>query len=85
MFLNRDNMTWDEFSSDVRNLQIGFMGEPNEASKAKGSFHENPLSCICRDGRDSEAVNATDDVERRSGGRFNGEGDQDLAETEYDR
>lgn len=59
------------------------MGEPNEASKAKGSFHENPLPCICIDGRDSPAVNATNGVER-SGGRFNGEGDQDSAETEYD-
>lgn len=40
-------MAWEEFSSRVRTLQIGFMGEPNEVRPGRGEFHENPSSCIC--------------------------------------
>lgn len=40
-------MAWEEFSSRVRTLQIGFMGEPHEVRPGKGEFHENPSSCIC--------------------------------------
>lgn len=82
-------MTWDEFSSRVWDIQIGFMGEPSEAEVPRGSFHENPFSCICRN---YEAVSDadTDDVEG-SGGMFIGEvsdeafseDDQDWSETEY--
>ncbi|KAA8546167.1 hypothetical protein F0562_020939 [Nyssa sinensis] len=47
LFLNLNNMTWEEFSSRVRTHQIGFMGEPNEVKPGRGEFHENPSSCIC--------------------------------------
>lgn len=49
LFLNRENMTWDKFASEVRKHQIGFMGEPHETSLGKGEFHENPSACICED------------------------------------
>ncbi|TYI43992.1 hypothetical protein ES332_A01G206300v1 [Gossypium tomentosum] len=48
LFLDRNNMTWDEFASKVRTYQIGFMGEPKEVKPGKGEFHENPDSCICQ-------------------------------------
>ncbi|KAK8304147.1 hypothetical protein V6Z12_D04G201300 [Gossypium hirsutum] len=48
LFLGRNNMTWEEFSSRVRTYQIGFMGEPNEMKPGKGEFHENPDSCLCQ-------------------------------------
>ncbi|CAA0823204.1 O-fucosyltransferase family protein [Striga hermonthica] len=48
LFVNRKNMTWDEFSSRVRTNQIGFMGDPSEVNRATDSFHENPFSCICQ-------------------------------------
>ncbi|KAJ8450802.1 hypothetical protein Cgig2_032427 [Carnegiea gigantea] len=57
LFLNRNNMTWEEFASGVRTHQVGFMGEPNEVNLGKGSFHENPSSCIC----ESSLVKATGD------------------------
>ncbi|KAJ0789104.1 putative GDP-fucose protein O-fucosyltransferase [Helianthus annuus] len=47
LFMDRKNMTWEEFSSQVRVHQIGFMGEPNEGRPGRGEFHENPTSCIC--------------------------------------
>nr|XP_043617223.1 O-fucosyltransferase 6-like isoform X2 [Erigeron canadensis] len=47
LFMARDNMTWEEFSSRVRVHQVGFMGEPNEVRPGRGEFHENPTSCIC--------------------------------------
>ncbi|KAL8233448.1 hypothetical protein R6Q59_019548 [Mikania micrantha] len=47
LFMNRENMTWEEFSSQVQLHQVGFMGEPNEARPGRGEFHENPTSCIC--------------------------------------
>lgn len=53
-------MTWDELSSRVRKFQTGFMGEPDEARLHRGSFHENPFSCICRN---SEAVSEAGGVE----------------------
>ncbi|KAK9286481.1 hypothetical protein L1049_014879 [Liquidambar formosana] len=49
LFLNRNNITWEEFASRVRTHQIGFMGEPNEVRPGRGEFHENPSSCICED------------------------------------
>ncbi|XP_071732014.1 O-fucosyltransferase 6-like [Rutidosis leptorrhynchoides] len=48
LFLDRGNMTFEEFSSRVRVHQIGFMGEPNEVRPGRGEFHENPTSCICQ-------------------------------------
>ncbi|KAL4585093.1 hypothetical protein LXL04_009707 [Taraxacum kok-saghyz] len=49
LFLDRGNMTWEEFSSRVRTHQIGFMGRPNESKPGKCEFHENPVACICDD------------------------------------
>ncbi|XP_071714863.1 O-fucosyltransferase 6-like [Rutidosis leptorrhynchoides] len=49
LFLDRGNMTWEEFASRVRTHQIGFMGRPNESKPGKGEFHENPVACICED------------------------------------
>lgn len=47
--MNRINMTWDEFSFEVRKHQKGFMGEPKEVRPGRGQFHENPSACICED------------------------------------
>ncbi|GKE17795.1 GDP-fucose protein O-fucosyltransferase [Tanacetum coccineum] len=47
LFLDRKNMTWEEFSARVQAHQVGFMGEPNEVRPGRGEFHENPTSCIC--------------------------------------
>ncbi|KAM1122017.1 hypothetical protein TB1_003641 [Malus domestica] len=47
LFINRNNMTWEEFASRLRTSQIGFMGEPNEIKLGRGEFHENPAACIC--------------------------------------
>ncbi|GAB4838617.1 O-fucosyltransferase 16 [Ancistrocladus abbreviatus] len=47
LFLNRNNVTWEEFSSGVRTEQIGFTGEPNEVKPGRGEFYENPAACIC--------------------------------------
>ncbi|KAL5788974.1 hypothetical protein ACOSP7_005923 [Xanthoceras sorbifolium] len=55
LFMDRNNMTWEDFSSKVRTHQIGFMGEPNEVKPGKGQFHENPASCICGEGDSEEA------------------------------
>uniref|UniRef100_A0A0D3H316 O-fucosyltransferase family protein n=1 Tax=Oryza barthii TaxID=65489 RepID=A0A0D3H316_9ORYZ len=44
---NRRNMSWDSFSSRVRMVQKGFMGEPKELRPGRGEFHENPSTCIC--------------------------------------
>ncbi|CAI9117075.1 OLC1v1018399C1 [Oldenlandia corymbosa var. corymbosa] len=49
LFLNRNNMTWEEFESKVRTFQRGFMGEPKEVRPGRGEFHENPSTCICED------------------------------------
>ncbi|KAF4382808.1 hypothetical protein G4B88_021591 [Cannabis sativa] len=47
LFMNRYNMTWEDFAAKVRTHQIGFMGEPKEIKPGKGEFHENPEACIC--------------------------------------
>ncbi|KAK8699929.1 hypothetical protein V6N13_018337 [Hibiscus sabdariffa] len=47
LFLARNNMTWDEFATQVQAFQIGFMGAPKEVKPGRGEFHENPRSCIC--------------------------------------
>ncbi|CAN8276815.1 unnamed protein product [Cochlearia groenlandica] len=48
IFTNRQNMTWDDFSTKVKLYQKGFMGEPDEVKPGDGEFHENPSSCICQ-------------------------------------
>lgn len=47
LFLNKGNMTWEEFSSKARSYQRGFMGLPHEVRPGRGEFHENPAACIC--------------------------------------
>ncbi|RZR91791.1 hypothetical protein BHM03_00019978 [Ensete ventricosum] len=47
LFLNRANMTWEQFSSKVHSYQRGFLGEPKEVRPGRGEFHENPSACIC--------------------------------------
>ncbi|KAG7034999.1 hypothetical protein SDJN02_01792 [Cucurbita argyrosperma subsp. argyrosperma] len=47
LFMDRNNMTWEQFSSKVQSYQVGFMGEPNEVKPGRGEFHENPSACIC--------------------------------------
>ncbi|WOK94774.1 hypothetical protein Cni_G03479 [Canna indica] len=47
LFLNRANMSWEEFALKVRAHQRGFMGEPREVRPGRGEFHENPSTCIC--------------------------------------
>ncbi|MFS8006390.1 putative GDP-fucose protein O-fucosyltransferase [Helianthus anomalus] len=64
LFLNRENMTWGEFSSRVRTHQRGFMGEPKEVRPGRGEFHENPAACICED---IEAKSKLDALPRKFG------------------
>jgi hypothetical protein len=45
--MNRGNMSWDKFSSQMRILQKGFMGDPLEVMPGRGEFHANPAACIC--------------------------------------
>ncbi|KAL2471805.1 O-fucosyltransferase family protein [Abeliophyllum distichum] len=49
LFLNRANMTWGEFASNVRTYQRGFMGDPEEMRPGRGEFHEYPTACVCED------------------------------------
>ncbi|XP_024986256.1 O-fucosyltransferase 6-like [Cynara cardunculus var. scolymus] len=64
LFLNRENMTWEEFSSRVRTHQRGFMGEPKEVRPGRGEFHENPATCICED---TEAKSKLETLPRKFG------------------
>ncbi|KAE8699884.1 Detected protein of confused Function [Hibiscus syriacus] len=43
----RDQMDWDTFAENVRAVQRGFMGEPDEIRAGRGEFHEYPYSCMC--------------------------------------
>nr|GEW35355.1 O-fucosyltransferase 6-like [Tanacetum cinerariifolium] len=47
LFVDRNNMTWEEFANTTRGYQVGFMGQPNEVKPGTGEFHENPMACIC--------------------------------------
>ncbi|TVU10267.1 hypothetical protein EJB05_43788, partial [Eragrostis curvula] len=47
LFMKRGNLSWDEFSSQVRMIQNGYMGDPMEIMPGKGEFHANPAACIC--------------------------------------
>ncbi|KAL7082906.1 hypothetical protein ACP275_14G130400 [Erythranthe tilingii] len=89
LFLNRDNTTWEEFSSNVRKFQTGFMGEPltNEVNNTrKGEFHENPWSCICENSERrtsrSSISSSKEDVDI-SNDEVLSEYETDLSETEY--
>ncbi|KAL0383862.1 UNVERIFIED_CONTAM: O-fucosyltransferase 16 [Sesamum radiatum] len=94
LFLERDNMTWEAFASQVRTVQIGFMGEPNEVKPGKGGFHEHPLPCICetsesratRDQTSEEAATIDSKNEPDQGTEeYSGEGNDDgYSEDELD-
>lgn len=73
---DRNNVTWEQFSSKLQSYQVGFMGEPNEVKPGKGEFHENPTACICEDS-DSNAktnlsllnqIHHTEDVKENNNG-----------------
>ncbi|KAK6131383.1 hypothetical protein DH2020_034868 [Rehmannia glutinosa] len=77
LFANRDNMTWEEFSSKARTYQRGFMGEPKEVRPGRGAFHENPAACICEN---SEAKTKMDSVPKEPGkGSIPNKRDADVA------
>ncbi|KAL3843325.1 hypothetical protein ACJIZ3_000728 [Penstemon smallii] len=80
LFLNRDNMTWEEFGSRVRTSQIGFMGDPNEVKPGRGEFHENPISCICNNEEDKSSSTDNDNNNNSELEVFS---DDDEQETEY--
>ncbi|KAK1408083.1 hypothetical protein QVD17_39716 [Tagetes erecta] len=48
LFLQREKMPWDIFSSKVKSAQRGFMGEPDDIKPGRADFHEYPSSCICK-------------------------------------
>lgn len=48
LFLAKNNMTWNAFTSKLRRVQKGFMGEPSEVRPGRGQFFENPAACICQ-------------------------------------
>ena len=45
--MNKGNMSWDKFTSQMRIIQKGFMGDPMEVTPGRGEFHANPAACIC--------------------------------------
>lgn len=75
LFLNKENTTWEEFTSRVRSFQRGFMGEPKEVRAGRGEFHENPSTCICED---TEAK-AKAQIESRKLGKKNKSTNKDAA------
>jgi hypothetical protein len=77
LFMNKENTTWEEFSSKVRSFQRGFMGEPKEVRAGRGEFHENPSTCICED---TEAK-AKAQLESRKLGKKNKSTNKDAAVT----
>ncbi|KAI3802261.1 hypothetical protein L1987_30391 [Smallanthus sonchifolius] len=62
LFMDRNNMTWEEFASTTQGYQIGFMGEPNEVKPGRGEFHENPVACIC-DAKSKSMIHSKLDIE----------------------
>ncbi|EEE70159.1 hypothetical protein OsJ_30229 [Oryza sativa Japonica Group] len=79
LFMNRSNISWDAFSSQVQTIQKGFIGEPMEITPGRGEFHANPAACICEKtgiksvvGSDSrsnrETVNSTEISNKPIGG-----------------
>ncbi|KAL6656428.1 hypothetical protein ACP70R_007254 [Stipagrostis hirtigluma subsp. patula] len=59
LFLKRGNMSWDAFSSQVRIIQKGYMGEPMEINPGRGEFHANPAACICEKTHGNLAVKSS--------------------------
>ncbi|XP_074555764.1 LOW QUALITY PROTEIN: O-fucosyltransferase 16-like [Curcuma longa] len=67
LFLNRANISWDEFALKVHTHQRGFMGEPKEVRPGRGEFHENPSTCICDAAGSLNQINPN--IEHRKGTR----------------
>ncbi|KAK9065151.1 hypothetical protein SSX86_016534 [Deinandra increscens subsp. villosa] len=63
LFMDRNNMTWDEFSTTTRDYQTGFMGDPDEVKPGRGEFHENPVACICKAEESKPMIHSKVDVE----------------------
>ncbi|KAF3623859.1 putative nucleolar complex protein 4 -like protein [Capsicum annuum] len=85
LLLNRNNVTWEEFASQVRTSQIGFMGEPMEVKPGRGEFHENPSACICADSEmdtGSATSSARRDMIEVTDGQVSEE-EQEWSDTEY--
>ncbi|PWA46122.1 GDP-fucose protein O-fucosyltransferase [Artemisia annua] len=80
LFLNRENTTWEEFSSRVRTHQRGFMGEPKEVRPGRGEFHENPATCICED---PEAKSRSETLPRKFG-KANIDSDEVVADQDIE-
>jgi len=78
-------MTWEEFASQIRTSQIGFMGEPMEVKPGRGEFHENPTACICADSEmdtGAATISARRDMGEVTDGQV-GEEEQEWYDTEY--
>ncbi|KAK6806009.1 hypothetical protein RDI58_003794 [Solanum bulbocastanum] len=85
LLLRRNNMTWEEFASQIRTSQIGFMGEPMEVKPGRGEFHENPTACICADSEmdtGAATISARRDMGEVTDGQV-GEEEQEWSDTEY--
>ncbi|KVI04032.1 GDP-fucose protein O-fucosyltransferase [Cynara cardunculus var. scolymus] len=78
LFVDRNNMTWEEFETTTRAYQMGFMGEPNEVKPGRGEFHENPAACICEnsESKSKSMMHSNPDV------KFDEK--NDVAEDEHD-
>ncbi|KAL2895525.1 O-fucosyltransferase 16 [Bienertia sinuspersici] len=89
LFMNKGNLTWDEFSSKVHSYQRGFMGLPHESRPGRGEFHENPAACIC-EYADAKAIRDASLRKFGTGTKKEGEetedhdGDDDLDSTDPD-
>ncbi|XVE67288.1 hypothetical protein DITRI_Ditri08aG0148700 [Diplodiscus trichospermus] len=85
LFLDRNNMTWEEFASLARTYQIGFMGEPKEVKPGRGEFHENPDSCICQanDAENNENNNNGKDAVEMNDEQQSIEEDPDWTDIDY--
>ncbi|KAJ8767048.1 hypothetical protein K2173_012559 [Erythroxylum novogranatense] len=88
LFMNRNNMTWEEFGYKVQLFQAGFMGEPNEMKPGSGEFHENPSSCICEEGVPHHTKTKKDEENNKSSEMgdehtLEDERDQDLMDSDY--
>uniref|UniRef100_A0A0D9XGE0 O-fucosyltransferase family protein n=1 Tax=Leersia perrieri TaxID=77586 RepID=A0A0D9XGE0_9ORYZ len=44
LFMNRANISWDAFSSQIQIVQKRFIGEPMEIMPGRGEFHANPAA-----------------------------------------
>ncbi|KAK6946522.1 GDP-fucose protein O-fucosyltransferase [Dillenia turbinata] len=87
VFMDRNNMTWEEFASRVRTHQIGFMGEPNEMKPGRGGFYENPAACVCEDSgriaREGAGYMLSNENSNESNGEVNDDPPSDDEEWDY--